>query len=332
MSEFSMVKNYFEPLGFTSKYVRIEIGDDAALIDVPEGYELVTAGDTLVEDVHFPKDFSAYDMAYRSLATNLSDVAAMGAEPIGYLLQVCMNAEDENWLKGFCEGLKEAAQGIPLIGGDTTKSALTVICITTYGVIKKGDALTRSGANIDDDIYVTGVLGQGAKGLKDYLAGNTVTESAQHFVNPGVPRIFAQGLSTLASSCIDISDGFDGDIKHLLNNSWVGAIVHLDKLPIVQLDEVVQLGETDELVDLAETEIEQHNKKEHALEYALFGGDDYQLCFTAPKSSADAIFKLAKDTDTQVTYIGNIEKGSELSYKKNGHTVEIKGKSYEHFA
>lgn len=309
MPEFSIVKNYFEPLGFITKYIRIEIGDDAALIDIPEGYELVTAGDTLVEGIHFPEDFAAYDMAYRSLATNLSDIAAMGAEPIGYLLQVCMNANDEQWLEGFCEGLKAAAHGIPLIGGDTTKSAQTVISITTYGVIEKGKALTRSGANVDDDIYVTGILGQGAQGLHDYLEGNTTTTSAQHFVNPIVNRMFSQQLSSLATSCIDISDGFDGDVKHLLNNSWVGGVVHLDKMPVVEADTSAK-----------------------SWQQALFGGDDYQLCFTAPKSAADAIFKLAAETETQVTYIGSIVKESGLIYKNKEEVVEIEGKSYEHFS
>ncbi len=308
MSEFAIISHFFEPLGFTTEYVRIEIGDDAAILTIPDDYDLVTAGDTLVSEVHFPEDFSAYDIAYRSLATNISDISAMGAKPIGYLLQISMANNNPIWLEGFCEGLKDAAQGIPLIGGDTTKAKQTIISITTYGIVKKQQALLRSRACVGDNIYVTGVLGQGALGLSDYQSGLTTSDAAQHFTNPIIYRTFSEKLSTLANACIDISDGLDGDLAHILDSSWVGANIYLENLPLVMTENIKQ-----------------------AWQFALYGGDDYQLCFTAPKEKADAIELLAKDEKAPITLIGEIIKGSKINYFYNNEKIEMSGQSYQHF-
>jgi thiamine-monophosphate kinase len=264
----------------------------------------------LVEGVHFFKDASPRDIAYKSLAVNLSDMAAMGATAKCYTLSLTIPELDKEWLKDFSSSLKESSKlfNVHLIGGDTTKGPLN-ISINMMGSIEINSPIKRSGANEGDDIYVSGELGSAALCLKKIKKGEIPLESDLNSLNRPIPRLeLGSALKNLASSCIDVSDGLEQDLSHILKSSGVGAIIDTQELPLS--DSVMH-----------------YVKDKNDWSLPLCGGDDYELCFTAGKSKRDKISAISESLGTRVTRIGEI-----ISQKK----LEVIGytgprNSYQHF-
>lgn len=309
MNEFDLIQSYFN-WEVTDPSVELGVGDDAALFNLNPGHQLVTSTDTLVEGVHFFKDDSPIDIAYKSLAVNLSDIAAMGATAKCYTLSLTIPELDKGWLKDFSSSLKESSKlfNVHLIGGDTTKGPLN-ISINMMGSIEINSPIKRSGANEGDDIYVSGELGSAALCLKKIKKGEIPLESDLNALNRPIPHLeLGSALKNLASSCIDVSDGLEQDLSHILKSSGVGAIIDTQELPLS--DSVMH-----------------YVKDTNDWSLPLCGGDDYELCFTAGKSKRDKISAISESLGTRVTRIGEI-----ISQKK----LEVVGytgprTSYQHF-
>jgi thiamine-monophosphate kinase len=309
MNEFDLIQSYFN-WEITDPSIELGVGDDAALFTLNPGHQLVTSTDTLVEGIHFFKDASPRDIAYKSLAVNLSDIAAMGATAKCYTLSLTIPELDKEWLKDFSSSLKESSKlfNVHLIGGDTTKGPLN-ISINMMGSIEINSPIKRSGANEGDDIYVSGELGSAALCLKKIKKGEIPLESDLNSLNRPIPRLeLGSALKNLASSCIDVSDGLEQDLSHILKSSGVGAIIDTQELPLS--DSVMH-----------------YVKDKNDWSLPLCGGDDYELCFTAGKSKRDKISAISESLGTRVTRIGEI-----ISQKK----LEVIGytgprNSYQHF-
>jgi len=309
MNEFELIQSYFN-WEITDPSIELGVGDDAALFTLNPGHQLVTSTDTLVEGVHFFKDDSPRDIAYKSLAVNLSDMAAMGATAKCYTLSLTIPELDKEWLKDFSSSLKESSKlfNVHLIGGDTTKGPLN-ISISMMGSIEINSPIKRSGANEGDDIYVSGELGSAALCLKKIKKGEIPLESDLNALNRPIPRLeLGSALKNLASSCIDVSDGLEQDLSHILKSSGVGAIIDTQELPLS--DSVMH-----------------YVKDTNDWSLPLCGGDDYELCFTAGKSKRDKISAISESGGIRVTRIGEIN-----SHKK----LEVVGytglkTSYQHF-
>jgi thiamine-monophosphate kinase len=297
MGEFELIDRFFASLGAARPDVLAGVGDDAALLQVAPGHELVTCVDTLVEGRHFPVGSDAYDIGWRSLAVNLSDLAAMGATPTWALLALTLPAMDEEWLDGFARGFGKLAQeaGVALVGGDTTRGPLT-LSVTAMGLVPNGLALRRSGARPGDLVYVTGWPGDAAAGLaliEGRLQGQGANRGAleRKFRHPEPRMAFGQGLRGVAHACIDVSDGLAQDLGRLAAASGVGAIIRARELPLSRA-----------LYALA--------GEEAARGYALAGGDDYELLFTAPASARAQIGALAAKAGAPACHcIGEIVAG-----------------------
>ena len=324
LSEFSLIQQYFSALGEASG-IALGVGDDAALLNVPSGEQLVVTVDTLVAGVHFPADASSADIAHRSLRVNLSDIAAMGAEPRWFTLALTLPEARPSWLQSFAKALAEDAVAFncALVGGDTTAGPLT-ITIQMMGTVPKGEGLTRSGASAGDSIYVTGSLGEGAAALSlfdttlDNQGHSVVVEHErnrllQRFYRP-TPRL-TEGLKLrgLASAALDISDGLLADLGHITASSGVGAEVKLEALPIAPW---LQL--------LAEKSIVNR--------WALSGGDDYELCFTVPKANQDRVERLIAKGELSASCIGQItEQKGVRCIDEHGDLVHVPNSGYQHF-
>jgi len=309
MNEFDLIQNYFN-WELTDPSVEMGVGDDAALFNLPLGHQLVTSTDTLVEGIHFFKDASPGDIAYKSLAVNLSDIAAMGAVAKCFTLSLTLPKLDQQWLKQFSSSLKESSRlfNVNLIGGDTTKGPLN-ITITMMGSIEMDSSIKRSGARDKDDVYVTGDLGAAALCLKKINEGVKPNQNELTRLNRPVPRLeLGSALKNVASSCIDISDGLEQDLSHILKSSEVGATIDTLKLPL-------------------DSSVTKYIKNTKDWSLPLCGGDDYELCFTAKKSKRDQIRVLSENLKIKVTKIGVINGSKEL--KINGY--DGLSSSYQHF-
>ncbi|KPK36616.1 MAG: thiamine-monophosphate kinase [Gammaproteobacteria bacterium SG8_47] len=319
MGEFDIIERFFRGCGAPRADVVLGIGDDAALVTVPKGCELAVAVDTLVEGVHFPHTTAAADVAYKAVVVNLSDLAAMGAEPAWFTLALTLPAADEQWLEAFARGLSAAARtyGLQLVGGDTTRGPLTVT-VQVAGHVPQGQALRRSGARAGDGVYVTGVLGDAALAL-EALKGTLDLDSAERDyllarLNRPVARI-GEGLRLrgIATAAIDISDGLAADLRHILDASGVGALLNLTELPHSAV-------------------FESYAGMTPLARLALSGGDDYELCFTIPASEEVRISGLLADSGTIVTRIGVIEAQSGLRCRlADGSVLDVNNTGYEHF-
>ena len=280
MGEFELIERYFAAVGAQRPDVVLGVGDDAALLQVPPGHQLVACTDTLVNGRHFPDGFDAADIGWRALAVNLSDLAAMGAEPAWATLALTLPALDEDWLDGFVAGLATlaTAHGVALVGGDTTRGPLTVT-VQALGSVPAGRAIRRRGARPGDLLYVTGWPGDAAAGLallQGQLPGAGADRAALElkFRRPE-PRVsFGMHLRGVASACIDVSDGLAGDLGRLAAASGVGAVVRAAELPLSRALYALA-GET------------------RARDYALGGGDDYELLFTVPPAARAALAQLS---------------------------------------
>lgn len=319
MTEFDLIKRFFTR---PTPSVKLGVGDDAALLRVAEGMELAISTDMLVSGTHFFSDTDPFLLGHKALAVNLSDIAAMGAQPRWATLALSMPEVDEVWLQKFSEGFFALADehGVELIGGDTTRGPLN-LCVTIMGEVPKRTARRRSGALPGDDIWVSGKLGDAALGLA-YLQGKIkLPENARvsclAALHQPQPRV-ALGLALrgIVNSMIDISDGLLADLGHILESSNVAAEVRYDKLPVSSL--FASTG--DEMFELAHRCV-------------LSGGDDYELCFTAQDTQRNEIEALSSSLRLPLTRIGKIVSGHGCKIRTaDGSVMAIREAGYEHFA
>ena len=298
----------------TREDVILGIGDDAALLQVPTGRLLVVATDTLNAGVHFPHDSAPADIGWKSLAVNLSDLAAMAAEPAWCTLSLSLPQGDTAWLDAFLDGfLALAAQHrVALVGGDTTRGPLSV-CVTVHGFVEPGRALLRGAARVGDDVWVSGTLGDAAAALDQWRQG-AGHEALRARLDRPTPRLaLGLALAGCANACIDISDGLLADLGHVCRASGVAAELDLEALPASEALRAAYEG-----------------KQRHALQAT--GGDDYELCFTAPAGSLDDIARLAAQVGTAVTWIGRIVAGEGVQvFDAEGQRWVPPRAGYEHF-
>lgn len=324
LKEFDLINSYFAKGSYERKDVVLGIGDDAAVTRVPVGQCVVTTTDTLVEGVHFLAGTSPEAIAHKAVAVNLSDLSAMGAEPAWLSLSLSLPTIDEGWVKSFSEKVHSLSTyfAFQLIGGDTVQGPLS-ITITAQGFVPEDNQICRSGANPNDWLMVTGTLGDAGVGL-DILKNKRQIENLEHasyLKNRHwfpTPRVLAgTTLRRTATSCIDISDGLIKDLKQIITCSQVGALVHLDKLPISDA-----LGESvDNVVD--------------AVTYAATAGDDYELLFTVPEEQRVNIETALASYNIPVTCIGQITgaKGKlDLRLDEQPFELPADKLGYEHFS
>lgn len=276
IGEFELIARHFTGRGARRADVRIGVGDDAAVVAPPAGLEFVLALDSIVSGVHFPADLAPQFVGHRALAVNLSDIAAMGAEPAWALLGLTLPAADEAWVAEFSRGLDELARrhGVALVGGDTTRGPLTA-SIMLAGTLPAGAALLRSGARAGDDIWISGTPGDAGAGLailqgRLKAPGDARDELLRRFLLPEPRVALGLALRGLASACIDVSDGVAGDLEKLCAASGAGGEIEAAELPL-----------SPALLAAAGAE--------RALRFALASGDDYELLFTARRESRTAI-------------------------------------------
>ena len=306
VDEFELIRRFFDR-GDAAPGIVTGIGDDGAVLDPSPGMEQVQVIDTLVEGVHFPADTDASDIGYRVVAVNLSDIAAMGARPRWMTLALTLPPKDEQWVEDFANGLFAAASefDVALVGGDTTSGDIVVATVHMTGEVTAGSASLRSGARVGDTIFVSGTCGDAAAGLE--LSQRDMSDAflAQRFLRPR-PRVeLGAQLVARASAVIDVSDGLVGDLRKLLEASGVGGEIHVDRVPL-------------------STALTEHFDSDEALQFALTGGDDYELCFTAADDDVAGIDGIAA--------IGTVVAGADLVCLRNGEIVEYDDSGYRHFA
>jgi len=324
VSEFDIIQRYFAAAGSPREDVVLGVGDDAALVRVPPDRELAVAMDTLVDGVHFPHGTDPAAIGYKALAVNLSDLAAMGADPAWATLALTLPQPDTDWLEGFARGFSALAQrfGVQLVGGDLTRGPLTVT-VQAHGLVPAERALRRDGAQPGDRIYVTGTLGDAGLALR--LLQEDVTVPAMHrdFLVARLeypqPRVQAgRALRGLASAAIDLSDGLLADLGHILERSDVGATLWVDRLP-----RSTAFRET--LEDRPGLEPEWDR-------LPLAAGDDYELCFTVPPSGAAALQAALGGLDCGYLKVGTVEEGPGLRCLHDDGSPCVAGAAgYRHF-
>jgi len=321
LSEFDLIKEYFQRPQHAARAV-LGIGDDCALIAPSPGMQTAISSDMLVEGRHFFAGEDPLRLGHKALAVNLSDLAAMGARPVGFTLALALPEANRAWLQGFSQGLFALADAfnIELIGGDTTKGPLN-ICITVFGEIAPGRALRRSAAQAGDDIWISGTLGDARLALAAYrnelaqpLDAASQRAAAVRMHTP-VPRVELGVLLAeqgIAHAAIDISDGLIGDLGHILKLSQVGATLDLDALPAGDI-----LATRDTALRRA---------------YSAAGGDDYELCFTAPAAARGAVLAAAGSVATPVTRVGAITAGGGLTLvDASGAPLDLQLAGFDHF-
>ncbi len=318
-SEFSLIARYFAEQPVQRADVVAGIGDDAAVLSLPAGQELVVSVDTLVSGCHFAADDPPAAVGHKTLAVSLSDLAAMGARPAWATLALTLPEFDERWLEGFSRGLFALAKqhAVVLVGGDTTRGPLSV-SLQIHGFVPSGTAIRRQGAHPGDDLYVTGFLGDAALALQLRQAGREDKVLAERLDRPEPRVAFGERLRGLATAAIDISDGLLADLGHLLDASQVGATLSLAALPQSPALQTVT----------------QDWREEARLRCLLAGGDDYELCFTAPPSQRQSIHRLAERSSLPVSRVGTIVSGAGLQCRRaDGSAFPLPAwRGYDHFA
>ena len=323
MTEFDLIARYFSR---PTKHAALGVGDDCALINPAPGTQLAISSDMLVEGRHFFSDVSPYLLGHKALAVNLSDLAACGATPVAFTLALALPSIDDAWLQEFASGLFALADahGCELIGGDTTLGPLN-ICITVFGEVPCGQALLRSGAQVGDDIYVSGTLGDARLALnalqgKIELAPEVLAQARLRLEQP-TPRVaLGIALRGIATSAIDISDGLAGDLGHILKASGVGARL--------ETEVTMNLIAASARIDWAIGQFDAQKQ----LEIALSGGDDYELAFTAPPTARQAVQAASASSQTPVTCIGVIQSAPGLRLVDGaGNLVTAQFTSFDHF-
>jgi thiamine-monophosphate kinase len=319
LSEFDLIARYFVRPGHPRNRATLGIGDDCALLAQHGGMQTAISTDMLVEGRHFFKGADAFQLGHKALAVNLSDLAAMGAEPVAFTLALALPQVEEEWLAAFSRGMFALADehGCELIGGDTTRGPLN-ICITVFGQVPIGEAFRRDAAQAGDDIWVSGTLGDARLAVgalySEYALDAAVLKQAEtrlHMPQPRVPLGLA--LRGVAHAALDLSDGLIGDLGHILERSGKGASLQADSLPIGPML--------------------QQQAPDLRRRLSLSGGDDYELCFTAPVSKREAVLGAALAAATPVTRIGSIEAAPGIRLFDNaGAPVKLAIHSYDHFA
>lgn len=322
MGEFELIRKFFQrparrsPLG---------VGDDCALLAPAPGMQLAVSTDMLVEGRHFFADVHPKLLGHKALAVNLSDLAASGARPLAFTLALSMPRADASWCQAFADGLFALAEqhDCELVGGDTTQGPLN-ICITVFGEVPAGQALLRSGAQVDDDIWVSGSLGDARIALDALLRQHAlppaVLAQARQRLEQPTPRVaLGMALRGIASSCLDVSDGLLGDLNHILEASRVGARIDAN---ITR--SLMQARRHPMMAALAMSRIDA---------YTLAGGDDYELCFTAPSSAQAAVRDAAAQAGVPVTCIGRVEAERGIRVMTpGGQQLPLRFAGFEHFA
>tara|TARA_R100001039_G_C1841480_1_gene102464 strand:+ start:459 stop:1478 length:1020 start_codon:yes stop_codon:yes gene_type:complete len=331
LAEFELIRQYFNTASLTFPRPGIVLGpgDDCALLAVPAGSHLAMSMDTLNEGVHFPAGADAADLAQRCLRVNLSDLAAMGAEPVGFTLALSLPNVSEDWLQGFNRGLSQCASQYQcsLLGGDTTRGPLT-ITIQVHGLVPAGQALRRNGARVGDGIYVTGVLGDAALALPylthrpgfDLSALNPADRETLQaaFYRPPARTAAGAALRGLASAAIDVSDGVASDLLHILDASangdaMLGAVLDGGNVPVSQAFARL-VASPDRLA------------------MALGGGDDYELCVTVPPAREAQARAALQALGLQFTRIGEVVAGSGIMVRDGSGVVQpLRLNGYRHF-
>ncbi|CAM2790435.1 Thiamine-monophosphate kinase [Legionella steigerwaltii] len=317
MDEFSLIDHFFKPLDLTRDDVLLGIGDDAACVRIPQGSNLLVSTDTLVSGVHFLPCWDAYDIACKAVMVNISDMAAMAAEPCWITLALTLPELNQQWLASFARGLKDSLSqyNLALIGGDTTHGPLS-ITLTILGTVPQGQAVLRSGARPGDIIVLSGELGAAALAVKflgsQDLPAHEKAELMNKLLHPK-PRVdLIDLLRNYATAAIDISDGLSADLNHICIASGVGACLNEEAIPVHAL-------------------LNQY-WAENAVDLALTGGDDYELCFTVPEHRFSSLLSEFKKANLQCYPIGVIEETSGLRMKAaNNQCHELKPVGYSHF-
>lgn len=321
MAEFSIIDEFCHGLGPNHQDTILGVGDDAAIISVPADMELAISVDTMVAGVHFYPDASPESLAHKLLAVNLSDMAAMGAIPKWATLSLTIPDVNRAWLSSFSNALRQNSilHGVQVVGGDTTQGPLS-LSINIMGLLPKGKALCRHGAELQDDVYVSHYLGDAALGLlcvqNKLDLGVTFNNELIAALERPIPRVaLGQSLLPLASSCLDVSDGLVGDLEHICERSDVSVTLEVDKIPLSNA-------------------YKQYVKQGGDLNLALNGGDDYELAFTANAAHRKEIQNLAANLGLTLSRIGQVALKAEqkVSLIKNGHPYKLEdSNSFEHF-
>ena len=323
MGEFELIRRHFRRDAVAQPgNVVLGVGDDCALLQPAPGHQLAISTDMLIEGRHFFADVDPEALGHKALAVNLSDLAAMGARPLGFTLALSLPQADDAWLAAFARGMFALADAhaCPLVGGDTTRGPLN-ICITVFGEVMPGRALRRDAARVGDDIYVSGRTGEARLALEWLLGtpwaraavGTELPDDLRARLERPTPRLaLGQALAGVAHAALDLSDGMTGDLGHILAASGVGADIALADLPVAPA--LANLPDAERLTSL------------------LSGGDDYELMFTAPVSARDAVQATAQASGTTVTRIGKVTPAPGLRMLDvTGQTVAHSTKSFDHF-
>ncbi len=312
MPEFDLIRQIQHATCVSAPGVIKGIGDDGAVLKVPDGHLLVAATDTLNAGVHFPTDTEPFDLGYKCLAVNLSDLAAMGAEPRWALLSLSLANAEPDWLGPFSAGFRSLAEThhVALVGGDTTCGPLS-INVTAMGLVGAGGQLLRCGAKPGELIVVSGTLGGAACVLEQLRLGEPV--GTRELLDRPNPRVaLGRALVGYASACIDVSDGLLADLGHILKASGVGAIINLDSLPAATILDAVD--------------------DQTRWFHQLSGGDDYELLFTLPVRYEAMLSELSGKADVSLSVIGRIEKESGIRcFDPDGRPFQPRATGFEHF-
>lgn len=316
MSEFDLIQRHFTR---ATRHTNLSVGDDAALISVANGMELAISADMLIAGTHFFHDAAPYDIGWKALAVNISDMAAMGAQAKWATLAIALPEANHHWLTEFSKGFFACADqfNVDLIGGDTTRGPLA-ISVQIMGEVPINQALKRSGAKSNDDIWVSGQLGSAALGLAHLQDKAKIPQkillSCLNALNMPMPRsTLGLGLRGIATGCIDISDGLLADLGHILKASGCGAILNLEEIPCVEY-------------------LKTHLHDKSMQKLVLTGGDDYELCFTAPESKLEQINALGKQLNLPITRIGKIHTDIGLQVNYKGDSIQFLKQGFDHFA
>jgi thiamine-monophosphate kinase len=318
LGEFALIDRYFRACGARRADVVAGVGDDAALLTVPDATELVAATDTLVAGVHFPHGSPPASIGHRALAVNLSDLAAMGARPAWALLALTLPQAQESWLAQFAAGFGALARAheVQLVGGDTTRGPL---CITVQllGFVPRGTALRRSGGHPGDSLFVSGTPGDAAAGLalqESRLSAPAALDAylRERFEMPSPRVALGERLREFASACIDVSDGLLADAAKLAHASGTGVEIHYEALPV-------------------SAALEQAAGAERARELALTGGDDYELCFAVAEKNLAAFTQELPSQRWDYHCIGVLRESPGAAVLRDGSVMQFSHSGYQHF-
>ncbi len=314
--EFELIARYFNR---PARNAVLGVGDDCALVDVANGMDLACSVDTMVAGTHFFPDVDPENLGHKALAVNLSDMAAMGAMPYWALLALTLPAVNHEWLEKFAKGFFDLASefDVSLIGGDTTRGHLSMT-VTIMGEVPAGAALKRSGARAGNDIWVSGTVGDAALAVAHrhgrlVLEADDYHEAVMRLYEP-TPRVkLGQALRGLATSAIDISDGLLADLGHICKLSKVAATVELESIPVSSIGA-------------------KHLGSKEGLSAIVAGGDDYELCFTAPTNARESIEELTDVLGVNLTRIGQVGSGSGVKLlDESGRAVAPDARGFDHF-